>query len=495
MTFSGIVACTLITPSACLAGVEGARGVFRGQTDQNQPMVLRVVRSERLFGFRIGYLEIDCRGRGSDAASPRSAVVRTFGLLSYGRGRRLRTTYSAHRHHRSVEDGLLTYDAHIGIRVSFRAALGRRGAASGTFRVRKRVSGRVIGEIGFDPIRYGCDSGIHRWRVPRMHFSGPWRPTGPMRLPRSFGALVPLRDGRVLLAGGFQTDRPVRPNAEVYEPRRNRWRPAGMMRDGHEFGAAVRLADGRVMVAGGDPRIRRAEIYNPSRNRWSLARPMLTRRDRPSAALLDNGRVLVVGGDSENARFLSAELYDPVAGVWTRVADSPLPAGGADLAGPSIAGRVLVVTSTGTSTTGLSSFYDPASNSWSPPETVPGIDEGPASLTLLADGRVLLVGDCLRNGMRAAAIYGVAGWSAGPPGAPCGDSTATALLPSGRVLLTGYRRAALYDPSENRWTAAPRYFFDAFDEEYVAPLAGGALVVGSDLALNRFSVAERFFER
>ena len=146
-----------------------------------------------------------------------------------------------------------------------------------------------------------------------------------------------------------------------------------------------------------------------------------------------------------------------------------------------------------------------------PAEPVPGVGEYDdwhfASVTLLRDGRVLLLGDCLPSGPRTTAIYGPAGWSSGPPldqpasGAAAGScpyrSGVTTTLPSGRVLVPAYDRAELYDPSSDSWTQAPSYFFPpnafSWEREYIAPVPGGALVIGG-LPLTRFSTAERFFE-
>jgi hypothetical protein len=476
---------------------------LRGQTDENQPMLLRLVRSQRLVGFRIQYDVLNCRGPGSGGPSGRVAMLRAPRPLKYDRRGRLNTRYSTHRFMRSFERDLLTYEAHIGSRVMFRSALGRHRSAFGSFRVVTRVYGRVIGEAGYERVRYGCDSGTHRWRVPRFDFSGPWRPTGPLLHRRSFAALVALRDGRVLLAGGSGVGPGTVRAAEAYEPRRNRWTRAGTMLQGRDFAGAARLADGRVLIAGGynaGVGLRSAEVYSPTSNRWSAAQPMVLRRIQTSAVLLDDGRAFVTGGNPAY-QWMTAELYDAATDSWARVADSPLPGNRSAVAGPLPMGRVIVVVADDFERHGLSSVYDPASNAWTDPEAAPGVGRDNAwhfaSLTLLRDGRVLLVGDCIR-GMRATALYGPAGWSTGPAGPPCGYSTATAMLPSGRVLLAGYPRAAFYDPAQNRWTAAPRYFFapNAFAErDYMAPVPGGALIVGDHLGLNRFSASERFFER
>jgi hypothetical protein len=113
--------------------------VLHGQTDQNQPMLLRLVRSQRLLGFRIQYLVLDCRGPGSGGPSPGVDVLRGQRLFRYDRRGRLSTRYSTHRFERSFDGDLLDFERHIGTRVMFRGALGRHGSASGSFRVLTRV--------------------------------------------------------------------------------------------------------------------------------------------------------------------------------------------------------------------------------------------------------------------------------------------------------------------------------------------------------------------
>lgn len=68
---------------------------------------------------------------------------------------------------------------------------------------------------------------------------------------RRYGALVPLLDGQLLLAGGTGRERVEERRAQLYDPRHARWQRAATLRRQRFEGAAVRLGDGGVMLAGG----------------------------------------------------------------------------------------------------------------------------------------------------------------------------------------------------------------------------------------------------
>src|SRR6185503_18199182 len=91
--------------------------------------------------------------------------------------------------------------------------------------------------------------------------------------------------------------------------------------------AGVLLPDGRVLVAGGAgaspfPSLASAEIYDPVTGVWTMTGSMHDPRmwafDDMSAAnfmtLLPDGRVLVAGGRQGGAILGSAEIYDPATG-------------------------------------------------------------------------------------------------------------------------------------------------------------------------------------
>ena len=157
-----------------------------------------------------------------------------------------------------------------------------------------------------------------------------WSRAGSMAQGRGVPVAVLLPDGRVLVIGGIGGPGPVVGNslagAEVYDPSTNSWFSAGWMEKARYSHTAVTLADGRVLVTGGRTRehprkevLALAEIYDPSTDSWSRAGSMAQTREDHSAVLLADGRVLVVGGRAwpNGSLLASTEIYDPLSDSWS----------------------------------------------------------------------------------------------------------------------------------------------------------------------------------
>jgi Kelch motif/Galactose oxidase, central domain len=197
------------------------------------------------------------------------------------------------------------------------------------------------------------------------------------------------------------------------------------------------LVAGLLVVAAGIASIRMIG-FGPSpagvpKGTWSSVPGMAEPRGNHTATLLPNGKVLVVGGGDQYVGALgSAELYDPVARKWSSAGKLMTPRL-SHTATLLRTGKVLVV---GGQTNAVNShqlpvgqglstaeLYDPLTNRWSPAAPMSTI-RALHTATLLADGRVLVVG----------------GYTASPGG--------TGVLVDGKVLAS----AELYDPASNRWT-------------------------------------------
>ena len=172
--------------------------------------------------------------------------------------------------------------------------------------------------------------------------------TNPMAIPRYAPAAAPLPDGRVLVLGGFNGG-PVLQSAQTFDPASNAFSPTGPMVSPRECAAAAALPDGRVLVAGGDngslPYLSSAEVFNPATDTFSSAGigSMSTPRDCPAAAQLPGGRVLIVGGYTGSSTLDSAEIFDPTTNTFSSAGIGPMSTRrGEPVAAPLPDGRVLV---------------------------------------------------------------------------------------------------------------------------------------------------------
>jgi Galactose oxidase, central domain/Kelch motif len=158
--------------------------------------------------------------------------------------------------------------------------------------------------------------------------SGTWSATGSMVESRAGHTATLLRDGTVLVAGGYGGTR----SAELYDPGTRTWRATGAMPQAHAAHTATLLPDGNVLVVGGvrmgvpdrglshDESLRMAaDLYDPDTGSWAAAGMMTEYRLYHGATLLPDGRVLVTGGGSpiEDGSLATAEIYEPETGEWS----------------------------------------------------------------------------------------------------------------------------------------------------------------------------------
>jgi hypothetical protein len=357
--------------------------------------------------------------------------------------------------------------------------------------------------------------------------AGTWTATGSMTIARKLHTATLLPDGKVLVAGGMDSNDDASwkalASAELYDPRTGTWSATGSMIHPRAWHSATLLPNGLVLVAGGqcpglyekgcpaveDPSgaMPDVEFYDPKTGSWTATGSMTSPRFEHTATLLADGKVLVAGAElAPDAIVASTELYDPATGRWTATGDLltgrwqqfavGLPDGGALVAGGygpiSLAPHRLL---------NSVELYSPKTGAWrTGPMLLVGRAQGGAAV-LLRNGSVLIAGgDGGGDQMLAAAeLYDpVAGSRATGAMSTTRAEFASALMADGKVLAVGgfdvpgtgklLSSAEIYDPAAGVWRGAGAMGSARFDfsatllEDGRVLVSGGSAIAAGEVA-------------
>jgi len=266
-----------------------------------------------------------------------------------------------------------------------------------------------------------------------------------MKTARTGHTATLLPNGKVLIAGGYNGD--YLDSAELYDPAAGKFTPTGKMiteRSGH---AATLLKNGKVLLIGGIGTgwtfLENAELYDPATNTFSATGEMAMARAAHTATTLNDGKVLITGGHkgrrSAITIYQSAEIYNPESGTFTAAGNLTVKRHKHD-ATLLADGRVLIVGGSderdGRGAYQNAEVYDPRSGNF----IAVGNMNAPryklqGTTILLKNGKVLIAGGSTRAEVfdPATNAFSIAG---GDMVTPRLFATAT-LLKNGQVLITG----------------------------------------------------------
>lgn len=282
--------------------------------------------------------------------------------------------------------------------------------------------------------------------------TGQWTLTGPTTLQTSStsgnydrASVTLLANGKVLVTGGQAGILTfARNGAELFDPATGKWMATGAMNFGRSDHSTTLLPSGKVLAVGGINRMEQpdvTELYDPETGQWTRTGRMRVPRYRHFAAYLPNGRVLVAGGaaDLSLTSFTltgrTAELYDPMTGVWVL-------AEALSFSHATTRGRVAQLSDGRVLFVGSGELYDFNTGRWT--FVARPFDVGSAILTALPNGKALLTGGSSDRPLRLVQQFDPAlspvpifgQWSLTSSYAAGPNHAATALA-DGKILVTG----------------------------------------------------------
>jgi hypothetical protein len=181
-----------------------------------------------------------------------------------------------------------------------------------------------------------------------------------------------LSDGRVVIIGGHGTGFVKLNTAEIWNPSTSTFSLL-TMNDYRDYAGVIPLNDGRALIAGGMSsnlgvgQLATMEIFDPANNTFTAVASMTHIRTYNRGTQLGSGKVLIVGSWYEPTSASIGDLYDPSNNICIETGSMVTPRANAFVL-PMRDGTALVLGGTGTyGGTSYESIekYDPGTNSFS----------------------------------------------------------------------------------------------------------------------------------
>ena len=210
---------------------------------------------------------------------------------------------------------------------------------------------------------------------------------------------IALDDGAVLLIGGSRGEGVLSHRITRFDPRLRTLDDIGRLQVGRTDHRVTRLASGDILVTGGETSLqlpRLIELVDPRTGVSQAAGELAVKRSAHTATRLADGRVLITGGYASGARGVhdSAELWDPATRRAILLPANMVSPRAAHTATLLADGRVLIVGGYALpdATYAAAELFDPRTETFSP---VPSADASKRFLHAAQtqpDGSVLILG-------------------------------------------------------------------------------------------------------
>ena len=314
-----------------------------------------------------------------------------------------------------------------------------------------------------------------------------------MTVPRAVHRATVLADGRVLVTGGCTLrgcDGFQRALAsELFEPGDERFTPGPEMTTPRAGHTATLLRDGRVLLVGGYPgeglpALATAEVFDPTTNAFHGVGDLAVGRADHSATLMPDGRVLIAGGTTGKRDALSTtELFDPETDQFA--AGSSLSSPRSGHAAVVTAGAVVLAGGTQDFVSAVDTTDVLRGGTWAPGPQM-GTPRVKHAAVKLPDDSLLIIGGSTdaegRELLATTELLDIAAMRT-EPGPELSEGQyklegAVTSLRDGRIVIAGGQRVDVYDPANGEISTmadppVPRRSFVS-----ASTLADGVLVAG-----------------
>jgi hypothetical protein len=147
---------------------------------------------------------------------------------------------------------------------------------------------------------------------------------------RTNASAILLPGGKVLIAGGQDSQGTLLSTSELYDPATGTFNLTGNMLSPRAQHTATLLNNGKVLMVGGGQGMNSVEIFDPTTGLFTSTGSLSEARTLHTATLLPSGKVLVLGGSNKMmpdgggappapVSLDSAELYDSASGTFKTV--------------------------------------------------------------------------------------------------------------------------------------------------------------------------------